>query len=178
DVEPRNPYKGLRAFNEADALDFFGRDAMGDRLVARLSEVVESPRLLGVVGPSGSGKSSTVRAGLLPALRAGAVPGSDTWFVVEMMPGTHPFEELEALLLRIATDPPSTLGDQVERDPGTVEVVAPGLPAGGSELLLVVDQLEELFTHVEDEGTRAGFLGCLASAAMDAHSRVRVVVTL
>jgi WD40 repeat protein/serine/threonine protein kinase len=178
DVEPRNPYKGLRAFNEADALDFFGRDAMVDRLVARLSEVVEGHRLLGVVGPSGSGKSSTVRAGLLPALRAGAVPGSDTWFVVEMMPGTHPFEELEALLLRIATDPPSTLGDQLQRDHGLVEVVAHVLPAGGSELLLVVDQLEELFTHVEDEGTRAGFLGCLASAAMDAHSRVRVVVTL
>jgi ABC-type glutathione transport system ATPase component len=80
-----NPYKGLRPFREADTADFFGRQALIDQLVARL----EKNRFLAVVGPSGSGKSSAVSAGLIPALRAGAVPGSEQWFVAEMLPGSH-----------------------------------------------------------------------------------------
>jgi WD40 repeat protein/DNA-binding SARP family transcriptional activator len=178
EVELTNPYKGLRPFGEADALDFFGRDALVDRLVARLGETVEGNRFLGVVGPSGSGKSSAVRAALVPALRAGAIPGSDTWFIVEMMPGAYPFEELEAALLRIATNPPPTLVDLLQGDRGLAGAVDRVLPPGGSELLLVVDQLEELFTHVDDEETRARFLAWLASAATDPRSRVRVLVTL
>jgi WD40 repeat protein/DNA-binding SARP family transcriptional activator len=178
EVELANPYKGLRPFDEADARDFFGRDALVDRLVARLAETAEGNRFLGVVGPSGSGKSSAVRAGLVPALRAGAIPRSDGWFVVEMMPGAHPFEELEAALLRIATDPPPTLVDQLQRDHGLPDAVDRLLPPDGSELLLVIDQLEELFTHVDDEEARARFLACLASAAKDPSSRVRVLVTL
>src|SRR5262249_2187012 len=71
----RNPYKGLRAFEEADAADFFGRELLTRHQVERLRET----RFLAVVGPSGSGKSSLVRAGLVPALRRGALPGSDTW---------------------------------------------------------------------------------------------------
>ncbi len=179
EIELANPYKGLRPFGEADALDFFGRDVMVDRLVARLVETGEGSRFLGVVGPSGSGKSSAVRAGLVPLLRAGAMPGSDTWFMVEMMPGVHPFEELEAALLRIATDPPSTLVDQLQgEDRGLADAAERVLPPDGSELFLVIDQLEELFTHVEDEETRARFLEYLAAAATDPHSRVWVLVTL
>lgn len=60
-----NPYKGLRAFEESDALDFHGRGDLIEQLVERLAET----RFLAVVGPSGSGKSSVVRAGLIPALR-------------------------------------------------------------------------------------------------------------
>jgi WD40 repeat protein/serine/threonine protein kinase/DNA-binding SARP family transcriptional activator len=178
DVELANPYKGLRPFAEADALDFFGRDELVDRLVARLSEAVEGNRFLGVVGPSGSGKSSAVRAGLVPALRSGVIPGSDKWFMVGMMPGAHPFEELEAALLRIATDPPSTLLEQLHADNGFAVAVERVVPPDGSELLIVIDQLEELFTHVDEEQTRARFLGCLATAATDPRSRIRVVVTL
>ena len=107
EAEERNPYKGLHAFAEADADDFFGRDALVDRLVARMAESAEGSRFLAVVGPSGSGKSSVVRAGLIPTLRAGALPGSDAWFYVEMLPGGHPMEELEAALQRIAVDPPA-----------------------------------------------------------------------
>jgi WD40 repeat protein/DNA-binding SARP family transcriptional activator len=178
EAELANPYKGLRPFGEADALDFFGRDALVGRLVSRLSEPVEGKRFLGLVGPSGSGKSSVVHAGLIPALRTGAIPGSDTWFTVEMMPGAHPFEELEAALLRIATNPPSTLVDQLEGDLGLLDAVERVLPPNGSELFLVVDQLEELFTHVDDEETRSRFLACLATVASDPRSRVRVLVTL
>ena len=97
-MEAANPYKGLRAFEEADAADFFGREALTERLVERLRET----RFLAVVGPSGSGKSSVVRAGLVPALRRGALPGSESWPIVEMFPGAYPLEELEAALTRVA----------------------------------------------------------------------------
>ena len=62
-----------------------------------------------VVGASGSGKSSVVRAGLIPAIRRGAVPGSGDWVVVQIVPGAHPLRDLEAALLRIAVNPPATL---------------------------------------------------------------------
>ena len=67
--EQENPYKGLRAFGEDDAADFFGRETLTARLLARLAASEELSRFLAVVGPSGSGKSSVVRAGLLPMLR-------------------------------------------------------------------------------------------------------------
>jgi WD40 repeat protein/DNA-binding SARP family transcriptional activator len=186
DAELANPYKGLRPFGEADALDFFGREALVERLVGRFAESVDGNRFLGVVGPSGSGKSSAVRAGLVPALRAGALPGSDTWFIVEMTPGAHPFEELEAALLRIATDPPATLAtdppatlvDQLQGQRGLADAIERVLPADGSKLFLVIDQLEELFTHVDEEETRARFLACVATTATDSRSKVRVVATL
>src|SRR5262249_10232418 len=81
-----NPFKGLRPFQEADAADFFGRSA----LIRRLADLMQAndplARFLAVVGPSGSGKSSVVKAGLIPALRMGEVPGSDRWLFAEMVP--------------------------------------------------------------------------------------------
>jgi serine/threonine protein kinase/DNA-binding SARP family transcriptional activator len=94
--EITNPYKGLRAFREADAMDFYGREELVTQLINRLAE----NRFLAVVGPSGSGKSSAVKAGLIPALRKGALPGSENWFVAVMMPGEYPLEELELALWR------------------------------------------------------------------------------
>ena len=75
-----NPYKGLRAFDEGDADKFFGRRRLIDELIEATRAGGSDPRLLAVIGPSGSGKSSVVRAGLVPALRAGAIEGSDQWF--------------------------------------------------------------------------------------------------
>ena len=174
-VETRNPYKGLRAFAEDDAGDFFGREALTEHLVERL----EQTRFLGVVGPSGSGKSSVVRAGLVPRIRDGALPGSERWSVVEMFPGAYPLEELEAALLRVADKTPSGLLEQLEKDElGLLRAVKQLLADDGSELVLVVDQLEEVFTLVEDEGRRTQFLALLERAVMDPHARLRVVVTL
>ena len=82
--------RGSPSFDVADAPYFFGRERLVAELVARL---VGAP-LLGVVGPSGSGKSSVVRAGLLPALAGGVLPGSDGWTQVVMRPGEHPLREL------------------------------------------------------------------------------------
>ncbi|HJP66750.1 MAG TPA: adenylate/guanylate cyclase domain-containing protein [Actinomycetota bacterium] len=170
-----NPYKGLRAFGEGDASDFFGREELTNLLSGRLAQT----RFLAVVGPSGSGKSSVVRAGLIPALRREAVPGSDRWPIAEMMPGARPLEELEAAMLRVAANPPSSLMEQLERDDhGLARAVKRVLPADDSELVLVIDQFEEVFTLVEDEGARTHFLESLEVAVSEPHSRLRVVITL
>ena len=136
-------------------------------------------RFLAVVGPSGSGKSSAVRAGLLPAIRRGAIPASEGWRITDMFPGAHPLDGLEAALLRAAPDPPASLMDQLERDEhGLHRAVLRLLPSDGSELVLVIDQFEEVFTLVEDEAVRTHFLGSLEAAANDPRSRLRVVATL
>ena len=178
--ELENPFKGLRPFREADAADFYGRDTLIQELLTRLAETDDLARFLAVVGPSGSGKSSVVRAGLIPALRRGGLPHSDKWFIVEMMPGSHPFEELEAALLRIAVNPPeSLLGQLRENRRGLLRAVRRILPADSDvELLLVIDQFEEIFTLVQNEETRAAFLDCLVEATLDERSRLRLVVTL
>jgi len=174
-LEARNPYKGLRAFEEADSADFFGREALTEHLIDRLRET----RFLAVVGPSGSGKSSVVRAGLVPALRRGALPGSETWRIVEMFPGAYPLEELEAALLRVADTPPASLLEQLEDgERGLLRALKRILPRDDSELVLVLDQLEEVFTLVEDDERRTHFLTMLERAVADPHSRLRVVTTL
>ena len=170
----RNPYKGLHAFGERDAQDFFGRDAV----VAELVEAVAHHRLVGVVGPSGIGKSSVVRAGLIPALRAGALAGSREWLVTDFFPGVYPFEELEAALLRVAVERPSSLVEELRREErGLARVLKQLLPPGG-ELVLFIDQFEELFTLTPDEDSRGLFLESLAEVVSDPRSRVRVVLTL
>lgn len=174
-----NPYKGLRAFQEADTSDFYGRERLVDELIAHLDGGETSNRFLSVVGPSGSGKSSVVRAGLLPALRTGAISGSDDWFYVTMVPGIDPYEELETALLRVAVNPPSSLRDQLIEDRrGILRAVKRILPDDESELVLVIDQFEELFTLAEAETTRARFLEALVVAVTDASSPFRVVTTL
>ena len=179
-----NPYKGLRSFQEADAANFFGRRVLVEQLLAHFEAAPESDssavcRFLAVVGPSGSGKSSVVKAGLLPALRRGGVPGSQNWFMVEMVPGINPLEELEAALLRIAVDPPDSLLNLLREDErGLARVLEQLLPADGSELLLVIDQFEELFTLVEDDNVRNHFINSLLAALHEPNSRLRVVITV
>jgi DNA-binding SARP family transcriptional activator/WD40 repeat protein len=176
--EIRNPYKGLRPFIEADAGDFFGRETFVARLVERMAHDGSTPRFIAVVGPSGSGKSSVVRAGLVSAIREGAISGSQDWIVTEMHPGHRPFDELDDALMRVAVDPPAGLLSRLESGPrGLVEVANVIVPEG-SDLLLVVDQFEEAFTLTENEYERALFLESLRIAAVDPTSRVRVIATL
>ena len=175
-VDVVNPYKGLRAFQESDAADFFGRESLVQRLLSRLCD----SRFVAVVGPSGSGKSSLVKAGLIPALRQGAIPGSETWFVAEMVPGEHPLEELELALLPIAVDPPPSLLEPLQKDERgllrTLRRIIPG--AGETQLLLLIDQFEELFTLVADDDRRRHFLDNLLVALKDPRSPLRLVITL
>jgi DNA-binding SARP family transcriptional activator/DNA-binding beta-propeller fold protein YncE len=168
-----NPYKGLRAFQETDAADFFGREV----LVSRLVETVAGRPLTTVVGSSGSGKSSVVKAGLIPAIRGGALDGD--WLVAEMFPGSFPFEELEAALSKVAVDRPDGLmADLTADDRGMLRVIKRVLPDDGTGLLLVIDQFEELFSLTPDEETRRLFLANLVTLGSDARSQVRTVVTL
>ncbi len=163
-----NPYKGLRAFQEADSQDFHGRDV----LIAELVERVSTQRLVAVVGASGSGKSSVVRAGLLPAV------AQRPWFVVTILPGAHPLEELEAGLLRVASDEVPGLLEQLQsEDRGLIRAVRRVLPSDDSELLLVIDQFEEVFTAASTE-ERDRFLDGLVQAIGDDRSRIRIVATI
>jgi WD40 repeat protein/DNA-binding SARP family transcriptional activator/class 3 adenylate cyclase len=177
-ADGRNPYKGLRAFTEPDAGDFFGREALTRRLVTRLAEGGPGSRFLAVVGPSGGGKSSVVRAGLVPAIRDGALESPEDPFIVEMFPGAHPIEELEAALLRIAVRPAPRLHDRLDSGSRGLLEAADLVVPGQAEVVLVVDQFEEAFTLTADERERELFLESLRVAVADPESRFRVIVTL
>ena len=173
-----NPFKALRAFREADSADFYGRERLITRFVDVLARPGTAGRLLAVVGPSGSGKSSAVRSGLLPLLRSGAVAGSREWFITTMLPGSHPYDELESALSRVAVRQPGPLVEMMSGDDrGIVRAVNQILPDEETELLLVIDQFEELFTHTGD-GERTRFLEGLLAAVREPRSRLRIVVTI
>jgi DNA-binding SARP family transcriptional activator/WD40 repeat protein len=150
------PFKGLARFDRADAEYFCGRERLVSDLLARL---VEST-LVGILGPSGIGKSSLLRAGVLPALSAGVLPGSAGWRQVLLRPGEHPDLELGRAL-----------------DGGCAGRAFAQL-APGARIVVAVDQLEELFTACEREEERAAFLEQLVEAARDPERRALVVVSL
>ena len=170
-TETRNPYKGLAAFQESDAGDFYGRTAVVEELI----EILAVQDFLAVVGPSGIGKSSVVRAGLIPALRRGAVEGSENWLITDMLPGSHPFRDLERSLERVSVELPIELREHLANE-GTEAFphLKSALPAD-ARILLVVDQFEELFT-MADVATTERFLRLLLEAVDD--DRVSIVVTL
>ncbi len=173
-----NPYKGLKPFEEADAADFFGRDELIETLLARLSEDKALGRFLAVIGPSGSGKSSVVKAGLIPAVRRGALEGSDQWYLAEMVPGAEPFVELERALLSVAVEEREDILTRLRAsDRGLVETVSDILPGEDSELFLTIDQFEEVFTQVTDEEARTDFLNAILVAVTAPESRIRIVIT-
>ncbi len=148
-----NPYRGLAAFAEPDADRFFGRDHLVDTVVARMGR---EPGVL-LVGPSGCGKSSVVAAGVLPRLRA----TEDPPLVTSMVPGIDPFAALTQALRMVAVDGEvdvaAMLSDGVAL-PDLVQTVS-----RGAALVLVVDQLEELFTLAPGDEAEA-FLALLAGA--------------
>jgi WD40 repeat protein/DNA-binding SARP family transcriptional activator len=168
-----NPYKGLRAFEEADAADFFGRAELVDEILRRLA----LERLILVVGGSGSGKSSVVRAGVLPRLRLGEVPGSDRWFVTALLPGASPFTALAEGLRHVAVTDTVGLTEELAFSEGGIDQVLRRLVPDGGQLVLVVDQFEELFTLAPDAEQRA-FLDGVVHALSAPDSRLRVVATL
>jgi DNA-binding SARP family transcriptional activator/WD40 repeat protein len=155
---PVNPYVGLRPFEMGDSDRFFGREELVTDLLARVDRA--RPRLTLVVGGSGSGKSSVVRAGVLPAL----VRGEGRWLTTLMVPGADPMAGLRAALRRISLD---SHGDELralaERSPRPV--------------LLVVDQLDEVFS-VAPPDRREAFLSVLADVATQPDGRVHVLATL
>jgi WD40 repeat protein len=184
--EAESPYPGLSAFREGDAARFFGRARAISEAVTRL---LDQP-LLAVVGPSGVGKSSFVRAGLVPALQR----SGEAWGAFVVRPGPRPLAALAELLAGLGGASPdaATLaraGEAAARDRDALAArlrAEPGLL--GAELrararrrlervLLFVDQLEELYT-LGPEDERAPFVACLAGVADDAGSPLRVVTAI
>lgn len=176
---PANPYKGLRPFQEGDASDFYGRDELVDTLMNHLASSGGGSRFLAVVGPSGSGKSSVVRAGLLPKIRRSVDADWSKSFIVDMTPGNEPLRELENALLKVAIESDTDIVTRMAGSTrGLLESVNAVLPQDNSELLLFIDQFEEIFTLTTDEEKRKTFLNNIHSAAMDPLSRVRIIITL
>ena len=182
-----SPFKGLEYFDEADVDLFFGRE----KLIAKLAGQLREHRFLAVVvGASGSGKSSLVRAGLVPALRRGeplvdgALPpqGSTHWPVHIITPTAHPLKALAASLTRNSESvtATTTLIDDLAHDSRSLDLAASRLlTQGQGRLLLVVDQFEELFTLCADEAERRHFVENLMTATAPAtDGPTTVVITL
>lgn len=179
------PYKGLNFFDEADADMFVGREAVTARLVERVLSLTSSGppsnlRFLAVVGASGSGKSSLVRAGMIPALRWNKK--SINWQIQVLTPTAHPLENLAAILLSDGGSVTSvaTLMDDLKAEHRTLQIFAKHRPdsKNGSRLVLVVDQFEELFALCRSEQERTMFIDNLLTAASEADGPVFVILAL
>jgi hypothetical protein len=173
-----NPFRGLLPFEEEHAALFFGRDREIRDVAARL----ESRRLLAVTGVSGSGKSSLVRAGVIPMLKAGLVPKLGTQIHVAIMkPRGGPLFEL-AWVLTAALGRTITIEDLTGTTYGLVDALKP-LPADES-ILLVVDQFEEIFAYrkqhlVADRGAGADrFIALLLRATAQTEVPIYVMLTM
>ena len=172
------PYRGLEVFDEEHAALYFGRDADIQRLVEKL----KASHFLAVIGPSGSGKSSLVRAGLIPTLRKGALFGSQSWQIRVLKPGAHPLTALASHLTKVY--PRESIGktlDQMNANQRTMHlnVVDALADSPDSELIVwVIDQFEEVFTLCQDEQERQRFLENLLYAVSMPDSRNVVILTM
>jgi WD40 repeat protein len=188
-----NPYKGLLAFQETDGDRFFGRDLQIKELWDKFRSLHEDEaqtRLLTIYGPSGSGKSSLARAGLIPELARRPLPGRERARVAVLVPSSHPLESLATVLARIVTNDSSPVAKIREFATELAQANAEGIYDGLrrianalpeieiSPLIVLVDQLEEVFTLCKDSAERNAFIGNLLCAAADRSKRVSAIVTL
>jgi serine/threonine protein kinase len=175
-----SPYAGLASFQEHDAGKFFGRNR---EIAAMVTRIRDRP-LLAVVGSSGVGKSSFVRAGLVPALKR----SGETWDTLVTRPGRKPLEALASVLQPIVATG-NNLAEDVElhrqlvaklrNEPGYLGNVLRGRARRDDRrVLLFVDQFEELYTQVADPAERAAFTACLSAVADDATSPLRVILSI
>ncbi len=208
----QNPYRGLEKFTESEAGFFFGRAAAIESLLAMVRRLVETetgpdaPDLLAVLGASGSGKSSLVRAGLIPALRAGrlqrgpqgfhlvpppesnggppsAVGGrsSATWPIRVLRPGPDPLESLAQVLAGLTgRGLPSLLADLQTGPKALHQLILESLADQPEEtrLVLVIDQFEEVFTLCHDEAERRAFIDHLLVEAQHRRNRGLMILTM
>ncbi|MCU0497663.1 MAG: TIR domain-containing protein [Anaerolineae bacterium] len=177
-----NPFKGLEAFQQTDAAFFFGRETMIQRALNGLRSQ-RGARFLGVVGASGSGKSSLVRAGVIPQLRTGKLPGSEQWVITIFTPGADPIQALaDRIAPLLGEGGPSSAAIasellQFERPLSQFsEQILTQLPAEARWLLLI-DQFEEVFTRT-GEIQRGAFLQHLSDTAKLAQGRTEIIITM
>ena len=180
----RNPYKGLHSFTNQDVDDFFGREQLTTKLVKALGAQLRAsaPRLLAIVGASGSGKSSVVMAGVLPRLQQGELPNSEKWvYLPRMVPGTAPIENL-AIVLSSALGQGSIAAIQTDvSDPNArgLHQRAKQLVSGSDRrVVLFVDQFEELFTATKDPALVQQLITLLDTACREPDGPTIVVLTM
>ncbi|QFQ94978.1 hypothetical protein F9278_00840 [Streptomyces phaeolivaceus] len=164
------PYAGLASFQQSDADTFFGRE----RLTTRIVEHLNAKRFLVLFGASGSGKSSVLRAGVLPRF-----PGDPA---LVLTPGAHPLEECAIQLAARARLTPGSVYTELAAEPRAlhrvVRQILAGSPDPAAELIVVVDQFEEVFTLCQDAAERDAFVAALLHAARTPDSRCRVVLAV
>ena len=176
-----SPYAGLSAFQEDDANRFFGRTRETRTIIARL----HSTALIGVVGPSGVGKSSFVRAGIIPALKE----SDAAWESMVIRPGRHPMAALANIIVPLVTGDSNDLSNQIAehqsalqrlyQEPGYLGTVLRSRARSRTgKVLLFVDQFEELFTLIPDAAERMAFTACLAGMADDPFSPLRLILSI
>ncbi|GAA1017578.1 hypothetical protein Aple_023590 [Acrocarpospora pleiomorpha] len=178
------PYRGLSAFEQDQAEVFYGREQLIARLVEKLADRLDHPGVLVVSGASGAGKSSLLRAGLLPALAAGELgENSTTWPVRVMYPTMAPLDELARVLADLAGGDPSVIRSDLAGEPGRAHQVmrdavsshaSSPVTVGDDRLVLVVDQFERVFAPPDDgaedavaraDRQRLDFIAALHAAA-------------
>ena len=166
--EEKSPFPGLAAFTAAEADAFFGRERETEALVNRLY----TTPLLAVVGPSGAGKSSLVQAGVLAHLGL-------AWTAITVRPGPSPLASLASRLGALDAERAELLGEEINRSPDALGAFLRRVAAArAGHVVLVVDQLEEIFTLCDDEGERERYVEALVRATRSVEDPVRVVVTL
>ena len=181
------PYLGLQYFTEADADHFFGRELLTAQVINRLHD----ERFLAVIGASGSGKSSLVRAGVVPALRRGellannALPpaNSSQWTMRVMTPTAHPLDALAAILTQDSESVTAVIDMQsaLSQNNRALTLAAQQLLARQSSprLLLVIDQFEEIFTLCRQPDERKAFIDNLVTAtAPEDNQPLTILITL
>jgi energy-coupling factor transporter ATP-binding protein EcfA2 len=180
----RPPYLGLEAYQEEDADLFFGREKLTDELI----KLLQPARFLCLAGPSGSGKSSLARAGLIPALRSGgAIPGSEKWLYSSLLPGDQPLENLAKAVSRLALSSGmdfQAAGDRLRKngqdDPSLLSTLVDLLTQStpGGMVLLLVDQFEQVFSPSCDSDQAAAFVAQLIHAAQLENCPLKTILTL
>lgn len=174
------PFRGLEAFEETHHEIFFGRDSMTQHILERLL----NNRFVAVIGPSGSGKSSLVRAGVIPRLKKGGIQGSNDWIYITLSPGSHPLNEL-ALSLVGSSDRSlehcTELLCKLESDERALHLhtrLALASKPKNSHLLLFVDQFEEIMTLCKDSREREQFLLNLRYSSTTSDGSIIIVITM
>lgn len=180
DFEPRNPYKGLHPFRSEDRQDFFGRNRFVNELISALQFDTKLARFLAVVGASGSGKSSVIMAGLLPALQEGAISGSEHWhYVAPFVPGKHPIENMTIALANVFPQKSQKAIREDLDNPNTRGLHMLARQAAGHDYLVIyIDQFEELFTLTAGEEERRQFIDLLTTAASESDGAAIVILSM
>ena len=175
-----NPFKGLEAFQQTDSHFFFGREELVRKSLQRIQSESTS-RFIAVVGASGSGKSSLVRAGVIPQIRNGALPSSDQWRIVIFTPGSTPIESLAQRLDPLLPELAQTqISDSLLASEESLHHLSEQILKDESEsirLLLLVDQFEEIFTNA-GKVERETFLKLLHYAVTNQGGRTQVIITM